>query len=66
MSEVLFEKLKLCREEFIKCLNFIVKCLPLEAKKKSTLVSGNAGDEKKFIRAAANFFFLTNLIEFLK
>ena len=28
-----------------------------EAKKNNTLVSGNAGDDKKFIRAAANLFF---------
>ena len=28
-----------------------------EAKKNNTLISGNAGDEKNFIREAANLFF---------
>ena len=37
-----------------------------KAKKKSTLVSGNAGDEKNLLLGGHNFIFLINLTEFFK
>ena len=37
-----------------------------KAKKKNTLVSGNAGDEGKLHPGARKFIFLINLIEFFK
>ena len=42
----------------------VTNCGTFLEKKKITLASGNAGDEKIFTRAATNYYFLINLTEF--